>query len=561
MSAALLTNGPATDRVGAYEALIRIGSRLHGASADVDGALDLIVEQAQELLGTDLAWLVLADDEHSVLRPVVIRGFRRRDFLSVELPIGLGVGGCAIAQQQPLIVDDYASHDHETTAAVREAILAEDVVAVICAPMLRDGHLVGTLYVADRGPTIFSQEDAWLLGALATQASVAIESRRLYRRLTVQNELLERSFSVHRRLMQASLDETGLVGLASVLTELIGLPLVITQDICDPPVLHVSKGVADEDGPRVTRTIASGTRRLGTIEVIGTSALTPLQIKALEQGITLLALELLKQRAAIEVGWRLSGELLDELLESPQPVPPALVRRAEHLHVDITATHRMLAIAPADPLSDRHTQLLEIARGMIAKRAPGHGSHALGLRRAQEILLALPSELEADAAAIARAIQDAARPTVGALLIGVGPGDVDFGASYRGAMACLSLARDAHAPDAVVEYDALGSLRFLLDAPNVRHAAEIAREPLDALILHDAAHRTPLVETTRAFLECGCHHARTAERCFIAVSTLKYRLRKIEQILGRRPGDPELAYRLMLAFKVMDLLEVIGRPE
>lgn len=571
MNSALLVHRAGHERTGAYEALIQIGNRLHGASADVDLALDLIVTQAQELLDTDLAWLVLADNARGVLRPVVIRGFRSEAFLDVELPSGLGVGGCAIAQQQPLVVDDYATHDHVTTSEVREAMLAEGTVALICAPMIRDEELVGTLYVANRRPTAFCDEDAWLLGALATQASVAIESRRLYRRLTVQNELLEQAFSVHRRLNQASLDEAGLVGLAGVLTELIGLPLVIEQDICEPRTIHVSKGAAQDgwgtrEPPSVTRTIAAGPRRLGTIEVIGTSALNPLQLKALEQGITLLALELLKQRASLEVGWRLSGELLEELLDCPQPVPAALARRAEHLQVDVTAAHRMLAIAPADPRGERHTTLLETARGMIARRAPGHGSRALGLKRGHEVLLALPPQLEADAAHIARAIQDAARPTMGELYIGVGPRTVDFAQTCRGAVTCLNLARDAHPTAAIVEYDTLGSLRFLLDAPDLRNAADIAREPLQGLIAHDAGHRTPLLETARAFVESGGHYGRAAERCFVAVSTLKYRIRKIEQILGCHPADPEVAFRLSLAFKVQDLLTVAasqqerGRP-
>jgi sugar diacid utilization regulator len=526
MDAPLPAPTPGHERHGAFEALMEIGGRLHGASADVDVALDLVVDRAQELLGTDLAWLVLADNDRDVLRPAVIRGFRSDRFLEVELPSGSGVGGCAIAQGRPLVVDDYETHDHASTPAVREAILREGTVALICAPMLRDDELVGTLYVANRSATAFTDDDAWLLGALAAQASVAIESRRLLRRLTDQNALLEQAFSVHRRLTQASLDETGLVGLAGVLTELIGLPLTVRQEICEPRVLHVSRG--------------------------------PLQLKALEQGITLLALELLKQRASLEVGWRMSGELLEELLDSPQPVPAPLARRAAHVQVDVTAEHRMLAIAPVDPRGDRSATLLEIARGMVARRAPGNGSHALGLKRGHDVLLALPPQLEAEAAGVARAIQAAAAPSVGELLVGVGPRTTDFGRTCRGAVACLSLARDTHSAAAVVEYDTLGSLRFLLDAPDLRNAAEVAREPLAALIDHDAHHRTPLLQTTRAFVECGGHYGRTAERCFVAVSTLKYRIRKVEGLLGAHPADPDLAFRLSLAFKVQDLLTAAG---
>lgn len=545
------------DRTDAYAALVRIGNRLHGASGDVDAALDLIVEQAQSLLEADLAWLVLA--ERGVLRPVVIRGFRSQAFLQAELPIGLGVGGTAIARQQPLIVDDYASFAHETTAQVRDTMLAEGAAAMVCAPMLRDGQLVGTLYVADRRPARFTTEDAWLLGALATQASVAIESRRLYRRITTQNELLEQSFSVHRRLMEASLDEAGLLGLAELLTELVGCPLTVEQEICEP-YLHRTGADPREsaDGPRVTFPIAGGGGRLGTILIHGVTALTPLQAKAVELGTTLLALELLKQQAAIEVGWRMSGELLEELLETPGAIPESLARRAARLNVDVDAPHRMLAIAPVQASGTSSGALLDIARGAIAKRSPGSGGQALAVKRGQEVLLALPPALERHASQIAEAIQESARKPVGPLRVGIGPADADLAASCRGAVGCLRLATNVADAEAVIHYDRLGSLRFLLDAKSVRHAAAVAREPLDPLIEHDRRSRTPLVETTRAFVECGGNYARASERCFIAVNTMRYRLKQVERVLGAHPSDPELAFRLALAFKILDLMDAIG---
>lgn len=559
---------PVMSRLHAYEALIEIGSRLHGASDDVDGALRLIVEQARRLLVADMAWLVLADEERGVLRPVLLRGFRRDAFLDVELPIPMGVGGSAIARGCPVVIDDYRHWEHPTLPAVRDTILGEDAVSMICAPMRREQDLVGTLYVANRRRTDFSQEAVWLLGALATQASMAIESRRLYHRLREQNELLESAFGVHRRLMRASLEEQGLVGLATVVSELVGRPLVIEQEICEPRRVRVEGGDRAAAGRAVPRQEASdvlpikaGMGRLGTLEVFGDAPLTPLQVSALEQGTTLLALELLKERAGTEVGWRLSGELLEELLASPHPVPPPLARRATHLHVDVAQPHRMLAIAPAEPGGDRGTRLLDIARGMIARRAPGHGSQALGVRRPREVLLALPAALAGRAEEIAQAIQDAARPVVGELYFGIGSLDADLAASHRAAMACLRLARSADTPGRLVDYDDFGPLRFLLDAADVRNAALIAREPLEPLLAHDRTHRTPLLATTRAYLETGGHHGRCAERCCIAVSSLKYRLRKIEEVLAAHPGDPELAFRLTLAFKVHDLLGVLGIEE
>ena len=70
----------------------------------------------------------------------------------------------------------------------------------------------------------------------------------------------------------------------------------------------------------------------------------------------------------------------------------------------------------------------------------------------------------------------------------------------------------------------------------------------------DAAGRTELVATLRAYLEAGGHQRQAAGRCHIATSTLKYRMAKVRDLLGRDPGDPEVGFELMLAFKLRDLL-------
>jgi GAF domain-containing protein len=52
------------------------------------------------------------------------------------------------------------------------------LVSLICAPMLRDGRMIGALHVGNRHPTAFGETDAALLSALAAQASVAIDNAR-----------------------------------------------------------------------------------------------------------------------------------------------------------------------------------------------------------------------------------------------------------------------------------------------------------------------------------------------------------------------------------------------
>jgi GAF domain-containing protein/sugar diacid utilization regulator len=546
----------------AYEALFRIGTRLHSVSGDVDDVLELIVDEASALLKTDMAWLCLVTDDGKQIYPAVIRGFRDEGFLSLTLEVGRGVGGVAIAEHRAIIIGDYGTHVHDTSDAVRRAVIDEGVVSMICAPMFKDDMMVGALYVANRTYAPFADVDAALLCALAAQASIAIHNRRLYERLSAQNDLLERAFDVHRQLTQASLEGVGVAGIGNVLVKLIGHPIVIEQDICDPPVIRCPADMAptEPDAPSITHAIVAGHRPLGSVTVVGTRTLAPLQAKALEHGTTVLALELVKQRSAAEVEWRLSGELLDELLDLSGPPSDMLARRARHLGVEIDSPHRMLALAQDGDQGSPYA-LLAIVRQLMMRRTPHNVGRALSAKRGGLVVLALPPALEDAAGALAHDIQRATADEGGTVSVGVGALSHDFGETYRAAAACLALARNAGAPGMVVQLDTLGPLRFLLDATDVAQSAAMIRETLDSVIAHDAKERTPLLPTLRAFVECDGHYERTAQRLYVAVSTLKYRLRKLREVLGESPSDPDLHFRLRLAFNLLDLMEAMGADD
>ena len=544
----------------AYEALFRIATRLHGEDGDLDTVLELIVDQAAELLGTDLAWLALVEQDRPRLSTAVIHGFHDLAFLDLHLALGKGVGGVAVSEHRAIVISDYRSDTHDSPAKVRQTAEAEGIVSLICAPMFKDDVMVGALYVANREQTDFTEVDASLLSALAAQASVAIQNRRLYDRLSDQNDLLEHAFLIHRELTQASLEGVGLSGVGEVLARLIGHQIVIEQTVCDPSLLRCPSGAPGQQVPEpsITRAIVADGRHLGSVEVLGARELSPLQLKALEHGITVLALELVKRRVALEVEWRLSGELLEELLERSGPISEALTQRARRLGVEIAVPHRMLALALDGDHTSSHGNLLVLVRETVRRRGQGSAGRSLSVKRGDEVLLALGPALEEEAVVIAKEVRDAARTQGNTIRVGIGPLRRDLRESFHSAVACLALAASSGTQGTIVEFDLLGPLRFLLDAPDTRHASAIISETLEPVQAHDAAGRSPLLPTLRAFVECDGHYVRTAQRLYIAVSTLKYRLRKLHDLLGRSPSDPDLRFQLRLAFGLLDVIEGMG---
>jgi len=71
---------------------------------------------------------------------------------------------------------------------------------------------------------------------------------------------------------------------------------------------------------------------------------------------------------------------------------------------------------------------------------------------------------------------------------------------------------------------------------------------LDPLLAYDAAHPSELVRTLEVFLgTCGAWQ-RTAEQLHVHVDTLRYRLRRIEELTGRDLGcmDDRVDFHLAL---------------
>jgi DNA-binding PucR family transcriptional regulator len=111
-----------------------------------------------------------------------------------------------------------------------------------------------------------------------------------------------------------------------------------------------------------------------------------------------------------------------------------------------------------------------------------------------------------------------------------------------------------------VHAERLGPLRFLLDAPDPAQVRRIVQEQLGPLLAPGgrADARTGLYETLRAFVAADGSVAEAAAACFVHKNTLRYRLGRIGEILGRDPAAPSTRFELRLAFDLLALFDGLG---
>ena len=104
----------------------------------------------------------------------------------------------------------------------------------------------------------------------------------------------------------------------------------------------------------------------------------------------------------------------------------------------------------------------------------------------------------------------------------------------------------------VVRAERLGPLRFMHDAPDVSQVRAVVNEKHGPLLVHDDG-RSDLFATLRAFIAADGNVAATAEACFVHKNTLRYRLKRLADILGRDPGAPDVKFHLRMAFDLIEL--------
>lgn len=159
------------------------------------------------LLGADGAIINLLEPDHVTLRWThdagITREAEQRWLRSIELRVGEGLFGRAVAEREVLVTGDYLSdagfrHTADSDQFAREI----GVRSVIVAPMLVDGSAIGALGAYDGRPGRFGDAAVGLVRALADHAAAAIANARLIDELTRSERELAKRVEALRALRE-----------------------------------------------------------------------------------------------------------------------------------------------------------------------------------------------------------------------------------------------------------------------------------------------------------------------------------------------------------------------
>lgn len=124
--------------------------------------------------------------------------------------------------------------------------------------------------------------------------------------------------------------------------------------------------------------------------------------------------------------------------------------------------------------------------------------------------------------------------------------------SYQEAKTALEMGRIFGERGKITTFEELGLFRLLGTVP-VQSLEDFMQEFLGPLEAYDQEHHLNLVPTLKATFRYGWDLARASASLFIHVNTLRYRLKKIEEILGTSLDDVAQRTNLFVALKLMGL--------
>lgn len=151
------------------------------ALRDVQAVLKAISVRTRQLLGTDMAYVSLNDQDAQETFIQESDGVRTFEYRTIRMPLGTGILGKAATGRQLVATSDYmADLDIVHLSNIDRIVAGEGVRAIMGAPLTVHGQVLGALLVAMRTPTQFSTQEADAVSMLARQAAVALDNAKRF---------------------------------------------------------------------------------------------------------------------------------------------------------------------------------------------------------------------------------------------------------------------------------------------------------------------------------------------------------------------------------------------
>jgi purine catabolism regulator len=434
---------------------------------------------------------------------------------------------------------------------------------------------------------------------------IAITEAAFTRLVNEQYAVLRRAITAHERLERIVLSQRGLEALAAALASLIGASIVILDGRGEPRVrwtfrrtlvesaledlsrelrqraerrearpfvptfaLEGNRGVAlpvsAEGPPRASTDQPAAVPEAWLVALKDNGPLTDFDRLTLRHAVTIVALELLRDRVAGETERRLAGDIV-LAMASGELVGPELTRRLEPFGLGrevatLAATqegsrngaHRLRSALAAALHEEAVAAVVAATPALVCALVGGMPEEelfALGKRVSERLAKALGAGVRVGAG---RSVASGdARRSFHEARCALEAAALELGGAQNGSAAVNGLAT----------YKDLGSFQLLLslqDDEALRLFCDSILGPIEA---SEGRYGGELMRSLEAFIECNGQWERAAKRLYCHRHTLRYRVRRVESLTGRSLSSARDRIEFWLALRGRELVRGSLREE
>lgn len=601
-AATALELGTARTAAQHTEALFETLTQLTASFSDPELVLEQIARSTSDLLRTDAAWIMLADDEKKRLNVSTVFGITNRSFFEASCGIDEWLCGAAIRKRRVVCVRDL--HSHEQAIYSKK----EGLRSTLCAPLFAGDELLGVLIAAHREIRDPSPEDRRIMAAFASAAAVSIGNARLYaereesigrlgeanRLLADRSAALERTVQFQQRLTEVVLAGSGLGTVVDTTTETLGchiqildrdllllhesatstahVPLASVQaaikafddDSEDTGVSHLAIELDGGSAEVLVAPLDLGGERSAFVVVHGEEGLEGTDLGMTEAAVTAIGLELMRDRASAEAEARLTGGLFQALLSDEGIDEATINRRASYLGYELSGHHVVIAASAFDDRTNGKPQGHLSLQGAIQRAVRRNRDVPTPVFEREDAVFVLlsdaievsPALIKEHCALIKYALEASGRST-GARIAFAGPHDGIAGIrrAVNEATYALHVQDVLGKADAPVAFGDLGVWTLLGRVGDREHLVSFAQDVLGDLIAHDAERQAQLVGTLRTLINCNFHYRSAAEALFAHPNTIRYRMSRIAELTGLDLTNGDARLKVEIALRILDVID------
>ncbi|WP_028783882.1 helix-turn-helix domain-containing protein [Thalassobacillus devorans] len=576
--------------------------RVLNSTRDLSEVLEQLIREVLNVIGgANASVLFLYDEQSDMLYAKSAIGFDMDYMQEIKLRPGEGMSGRTFLSKEGRIfsspsdtaygMSNISSKTEQTYASSLGRM--EYPVSAICVPLITNGECIGVLTVDIFEEDIqFDDSDLQLLETFAGQATIAIENATLFS----QNERTKR---IHEELSRVSLSKGGLKDITVSLSNLIEKPVMVfnevleTLAVSEQPIVSLAKDLKNNYTSLLDESvfqtklnsqliflkdkeylvyffpIHTEVRSFGLLTILvekGTS-LDPLDRFAIEQAVTVFAMEIDRQERLVAEDFSYSGTILERLIHDPyddlSSINLAKINFPEldHHHYVVAQLYIKHPLLAFEKIADKKQQMMRIIYREVS-RLP---YKTLVYDRNLEVTMMFTVSARLDENQVYHQLESLFETIIklGAeqleLTNNVGFGQVveklkDVRISYHDARRCIEFLQSTYKEKYMLNYQQLGPYRLFLKMDR-KELREYTNDVLGVIKRYDNRNETELLKTLKTYLDTNQSMTQSAKKLYVHVNTIKYRLKTIYEQLGLEKLNGQKAFELQLGLSILEYLD------